>query len=170
MPRIFDNIDQSLLPALRETLALSSRSDFCVGYFNLRGWKAIDEFVEKWSGGPDHCCRLLVGMQRLPQEDLHSALSLLKTDAGIDNQTATRLKKKLAEEFRQQLMFGAPTNEDEIGLRRLAEQIRSKKVIVKLFLRHPLHAKLYLLFRPDPVKKRRATLPERGQKGYSEIA
>ncbi len=111
MPRIFDNIDQSLLPALQETLALSTRSDFCVGYFNLRGWKAIDEFIEKWSGGPEHCCRLLVGMQRLPQEDLHSALSLLKTDAGIDNQTATRLKKKLAEEFRQQLMFGAPTND-----------------------------------------------------------
>lgn len=151
MPRIFDNIDQSLLPALRETLALSTRSDFCVGYFNLRGWKSIDEFIEKWSGGPDHCCRLLVGMQRLPQEDLYLALSLLKTDAGIDNQTATRLKKNLAEEFRQQLMFGAPTNQDEIGLRRLAAQIRFKKVIVKLFLRHPLHAKLYLLFRPDPI-------------------
>lgn len=151
MPRIFDNIDQSLLPALRQTLALSSRADFCVGYFNLRGWKAIDEFIEKWSGAPDQCCRLLVGMQRLPQEDLHSALSLLKSEAGMDNQAANRLKKKLAEDFRQQLMFGAPTNEDEIGLRRLAAQIRDKKVLVKLFLRHPLHAKLYLLFRPDPI-------------------
>src|SRR4030043_1175215 len=98
MPRIFDNIDRSLLPALRETLALSTRSDFCVGYFNLRGWKTIDEFIGKWSGGPEHCCCLLVGMQRLPQEDLHSALSLLKTDAGIDNQTAPLLKKKLEEE------------------------------------------------------------------------
>jgi hypothetical protein len=27
MPRIFDNIDQSLLPALRETLALSEHAD-----------------------------------------------------------------------------------------------------------------------------------------------
>ena len=151
MSRIFDNIDQSLLPALRQTLALSNRADFCVGYFNLRGWKAIDEFIEKWSGGPDQCCRLLVGMQRLLQEDLHSALSLLKSEAGMDNQAANRLKKKLAEDFRQQLMFGAPTNEDEIGLRRLAAQIRDKKVLVKLFLRHPLHAKLYLLFRPDPI-------------------
>jgi len=151
MPRIFDNIDQSLLPALRETLAISDRADFCVGYFNLRGWKKIDEFVEEWSGGDASCCRLLVGMQRLPQDELREALSLLNKQDSIDNQTALRLKKKLAEDFRDQLMVGMPTNEDEAGLRRLAAQICAKKVVVKLFLRHPLHAKLYLVFRPDPI-------------------
>ena len=57
----------------------------------------------------------------------------------------------MAEEFREQLTYGIPTNEDEAGLRKLAAQIKAKKVIVKLFLRHPLHAKLYLLFRPDPI-------------------
>ncbi len=151
MPRIFDNIDQQLLPALIETLEVSNRADFCVGYLNLRGWKAIDQYISHWSGGQGNCCRLLVGMQRLPQEELRAALSLVKQDVGIDNQTALRLKKRLAEEFRNQLTIGVPTNEDEAGLRRLAAQIKAKKVIVKLFLRHPLHAKLYLLFRPDPV-------------------
>jgi superfamily II DNA or RNA helicase len=151
MPRIFDNIEQQLLPALQETLHVSNRADFCVGYFNLRGWKEIDRYIEKWSGGEGNCCRLLVGMQRLPEEDLRLSLSLIKTDKSIDNQTALRLKQILAREFRDQLAVGIPTNEDEAGLRRLAAQIRAKKVIVKLFLRHPLHAKLYMLFRPDPV-------------------
>ena len=151
MPRIFDNINQKLLPALAETLAIANRADFCVGYFNLRGWKQIDEYIEQWSGAPDHCCRLLVGMQRLPQEELRDALSIIRSGQEIDTQTAIRLKKKLAEEFREQLTVGVPTNQDEIGLRRLAAQIRAKKVVVKLYLRHPLHAKLYLLFRPDPI-------------------
>jgi phosphatidylserine/phosphatidylglycerophosphate/cardiolipin synthase-like enzyme len=61
------------------------------------------------------------------------------------------MKRQLAEEFRNQLMAGCPTNADEAGLRRLAAQIKADKVRVKLFLRHPLHAKLYLLFRPDPI-------------------
>src|SRR2546426_3314620 len=163
MPRIYDNIEQSLLPALQQTLHVADRADFCVGYFNLRGWKQIDSLIDRWAGGPEHCCRLLVGMQRLPQEELHEAMSVLHSTDGIDNQTALRLKKRLAEEFRTQLMFGVPTDADEVGLRRLAAQIRSQKVVVKLFLRHPLHAKLYLLFRPDPIS------PKVGYLGSSNL-
>lgn len=136
---------------LRETLNVADRADFCVGYFNLRGWKQIDSYVEQWGGGEGNRCRLLVGMQRPPQDELSELYALVKQDTGIDNQTALRLKKKLAEDFRDQLTKGVPTNEDEAGLRRLASQIKAGKVVVKLFLRHSLHAKLYLLFRPDPI-------------------
>lgn len=122
MPRIFDNIGQSLLSALRETLALSEQADFCVGYFNLRGWKAIDAHIDQWSGGPGHCCRLLVGMQRLPQDDLREAFSILKSHNGIDNQTALRLKKKLAEDFRDLI-------------RRLLETFEIPQTNLQLFLR-----------------------------------
>ena len=151
MPRIFDNIEKPLLPELKQILEVSDRSDFCVGYFNLRGWKALDSFVERWSGGEGHQCRLLVGMQRLPQEESRDFFSLVKQEEALDNQSALRLKRKLAEEFRTQLTYGVPSNEDEAGLRRLAAQLKAQKVVVKLFLRHTLHAKLYLCFRTDPI-------------------
>ncbi|MCW2310697.1 helicase-related protein [Rhodoferax antarcticus] len=149
MPRIFDNIKDDLLPALRQTLEVSARADFCVGYFNLRGWKSIDGLIDQWDGGADHQCRLLVGMQRLPHDDLREAYSLLPQDDQMSNQTVIRLKRRLAEEFRTQLTMGAPTDADEAGLRKLSAQLKAGQVVVKLYLRHTLHAKLYLCFRPD---------------------
>lgn len=128
MPRIFDNIEQQLLPALQETLQVSNRADFCVGYFNLRGWKHLSKYVDHWQGGTDECCRLLVGMQRLPEDELREAFSINPPSISIDNQTALRLKKRLAEEFRDQLGTGIPTRDDEIGLRRLAVQLRKKRL------------------------------------------
>ncbi len=150
MPRIFDNIEQNLLPALEQTLTLGHRSDFCVGYFNLRGWKAIDSAIEQWPGGEGNQCRLLVGMQKSERDELRDALSLSTGNEEISNQRVIRLKRKLAEEFREQLTLGTPTDADEKGLRRLAAQLKAGKVVVKLFLRHTLHAKLYLCFRDDP--------------------
>lgn len=149
MPHIFDNIDQPLLDALRETLALSYRADFCSGYMNLRGWRLIDEAISTWPGGEGRQCRVLVGMQRSPQDQVRALFSPRDAESRMDNATASRILKRMAQEMRDQLVVGAPTNADEEGLRRLARELRTGQVVVKLFLRHPLHAKLYLLYRQD---------------------
>lgn len=148
MPRIFDNIKQHLLPALKHTITTAQRADFCVGYFNLRGWKNIQDEIDHWVGGELSQCRLLVGMQKLPQEELRELLSSEEAPE-ISNAVAARIRKKLVEDFREQLTVGTPTNVDEIALRKLVEQIKAEKVVVKLFLRHQLHAKLYLLHKDD---------------------
>jgi len=151
VPRIFDNIAQALLPALRDTLAVAHRSDFCVGYFNLRGWKAIDAQVEKWPGGDGQQCRLLVGMQRLEEVELRDALQRARHGEFLDNATARRMREQAAQAFKEQLTWGCPTRDDEAALRRLSAQLRAQKVAVKLFLAHRLHAKLYLCYRTDPI-------------------
>ena len=152
MPQIFDNLttESELLPTLQTAMNLSERADFCVGYFNLRGWDELAPHVDNWNEnqGP---CRILVGMQPRPDIELKEALRLTETRPRVDNQTALRLKQLLAEQMREQLTFGAPNNKDEKTLRQLATQLRSRKVVVKLFLRHSLHAKLYLIFRNDDI-------------------
>jgi hypothetical protein len=151
MPRIFDNIESSLLPALKSSLQVAERADFCVGYFNLRGWRHLSDYVDRWQGGTGSCCRLLVGMHVNPTDELRHALRQQQEgdEDSIDNQSAIRAKRRVAEEFRLQLTYGVPTDEDEAALRQIASHIRAKKLLVKVYLRHPLHAKLYLLHRQD---------------------
>ncbi len=43
MPKIYDNIEHRLINGLTETLELSQRTDFCVGYFNLKGFKEASD-------------------------------------------------------------------------------------------------------------------------------
>lgn len=150
MPTIFDNIEQKLLEGLKESLRLSYRSDFCTGYLNLRGWKDIAAEVDQFEGGEGKQVRLLVGMQRAPEEEVMIAYASGSMEP-IDQQKVVRLKERLVWELRQQLTRGQPTDQDEKGLRQFAKQLRAGKVVVKLFLRYPLHAKLYLAFRDDRI-------------------
>jgi HKD family nuclease len=51
LPQIFDNIKgDKLADALKQTLNRAKRVDFCIGYFNLRGWNLLIDSVEQLTG------------------------------------------------------------------------------------------------------------------------
>jgi hypothetical protein len=153
MPTIYDNKERILTIGLNEALASSKRADFCVGYFNLRGWKEVADSVEALTGdtvieGQDEhtrYCRLLIGMQEAPRDILRKYYAADDTYQ-IYQGEAAKLKKQIAEEFKNQLTIGAPTAADEVALRKLSRQMKAGKVAVKLHLRYQLHAKLYLAY------------------------
>lgn len=156
MPKIYDNINNHLTNGLNETLEVSNRTDFCVGYFNLRGWKEVADKIDNLSGETiveanndvHRICRLLVGMQKLPVDILRDFFSN-DEDHIIDQAEAVKLKKRLAQEFKDQLTIGSPTEQDEKALQKLSRQMKENKVVVKLHLRYTLHAKLYLAYSND---------------------
>lgn len=159
MARIFDNIDLKFTQGLQDiiTNAGVKRVDFCVGYFNLRGWDLIidqidqlpgDYIEEESSPSPIHrTCRLLIGMHQPPEEMTRWLYG--REEFTPDGDYVRNQKLKIAREFRRQLQLGLPTKKDELTLRRLSQQLKDGKVGVKLYLREPLHAKLYLAHRPD---------------------
>ena len=156
MPKIYDNIENHLTTGLNDTLELSQRTDFCVGYFNLRGWKEVADKIDSLAGASvfegkedvHRVCRLLVRMQKMPVDILREYFTR-DEDHIFDQAEAVKRKKRLAQEFKDQLTIGAPTEQDERALRKLSQQMKDKKVVVKLHLRYPLHAKLYLAFSDD---------------------
>lgn len=152
MPKIYDNIENHLNEGLLKTLESSYKADFCVGYFYLKGWKLLQKRIDNFNGG-EECCRLMVGMQR-PTDEIIKEM-IYHIDGGLmDNSSANVLKKEAARSFKQQLTLGIPSEEDEKCLQKLKQQLIDGKVIVKLFLSHTLHAKLYLLHRhqEEPLK------------------
>lgn len=96
MSRVFDNIEQDLFSALRATMLLSLRSDFCEGYLNLRGWQAIEGLVTLWYQSAGQVCRVLVGVQRPPPEEIRELYRQANAAVLIDNARASQLKLQFA--------------------------------------------------------------------------
>lgn len=159
MSRIYDNIELKFEKGLQGILSNVGvkRADFCVGYFNLRGWRMICDTIDKLSGdylyeGDDRVfrtCRLLIGMHRPPDELLQKLYSCFEQHGLPDSEEVKQCKRQISAEFRRQLVCGVPSSQDEWALRRLSAQLKQGKVTVKLHLREPLHAKLYLAYRPE---------------------
>jgi SNF2 family DNA or RNA helicase len=92
--------------------------------------------------------------QETPEHELREHLRIAKRQELMDQATAKRLQELAAKNLREQLSWGVPSAAVEKTLRDLRRQLIEGKVRVKLFLRHNLHAKLYLCHRADPVNPR----------------
>lgn len=157
MARIYDNIDVKFEQGLKNIIDSPNvkRVDFCVGYFNLRGWKLIvdqvnnlpGDYVDENGDNVFRICRLLIGMHRPNEEYIRMLYG--KGDVLPDSNMVQRCKLQIAIDFRRQLLLGLPTKQDEWTLRRLSAQLKEGKVVVKLYLREPLHAKLYIAHKDD---------------------
>lgn len=155
MAQIFDNKSRetSFETALNERLFDGDvkRVDFCVGYFNLRGWDLVmdqidtlqGEFVDECDGRYQRYCRLLVGMLQIPK-DIISRYYGANEDFVVDNQYKESCRVQMAQEFRKQLLLGLPTKRDKFTLQRLLQQLKDGKVCIKLYTGIPVHAKLYI--------------------------
>ena len=153
MPKIYDNIGSSVLDGLRQWMKNARRADFCVGYFNLRGWGKVADSVEQLSGGgSDEPCRLLIGMSKTPRQLMREECRAVPSQEFTQGVVPKMIQGAIAE-FSEQLQCGIPTAEDQRYLQTLETQIRDGKVRAKFHGRHPLHAKLYIVHREDDAAK-----------------
>ena len=153
MPTIYDNLENDLLDGLRKTLRDARRADFCVGYFNLRGWSALCDPVQKLPGDGENICRLIVGMPPRSEARSVSRQHGGREEDPTDIRTAALRRREAVRRFAAQLALGSPQNSDHDTMRKLRRQLLETppRLRVKLFLRHPLHAKLYIARRDDPA-------------------
>lgn len=164
MPTIYDNIEKKFADGVSQHIENAKRVDYCVGYFNIRGWKTVAPHIDELEGMEikedgktvKRYCRLLVGMQKNPFDSLIDELN--PEGNYIDNEKASKLRRKLAEEFKKQLEIGVPTDSDEHTIKVLLKQLKSGKVVVKLFLEYQLHAKLYLSYTENSLTNQVALL------------
>ena len=165
MARIYDNIESRFVEGLQDLITDVGvkRVDFCVGYFNLRGWDLVVNQIDHIPG--DYIyendkqefrrCRLLIGMHQ-PDEEL---VRRLYSEQQIpDAAYVQQCKLEIARDFKKQLLLGIPTKRDEWTLQRLSAQLKEDKICVKLYVAEPLHAKLYLSYSPDARNKISAIL------------
>ena len=94
----------------------------------------------------------------------------------IDTKTEeNRIKKQIAQEFKDQLCIGVPTDQDEIGLKKLAKQLDNEKLwqsgqikkyyirltdIVRVYMRRQFHINAMEMITPEIISiKGKASRP-----------
>ena len=111
MSKIFDNIGSKFEEGLHAILTNAGveRADFCVGYFNLRGWKQVAADIEKLPGGDALEKNAKAAFrERLPHDDrdeIERAFAAAAKDASLIKPLGRLLKAKGLFELYQDRFF-----------------------------------------------------------------
>ena len=147
MPTIYDNKENLLHEELNHEIRGAYAADFCVGYFRMSGWNLISDAIDTLEGGPGKQCRLLIGMPFAENDR-----PVLRPEM-ISKQGAYHAKSNLKARLRRQLESEKQSFQGEKNLLKLREQLQNGKLVAKVYVPEPLHAKLYLLYRHESKAK-----------------
>lgn len=156
MTEILDNrTDETRLGThLRRVFSTFQTMDVATGYFNLRGWSAFADSVDRkiQAGVPFPVARILVGMVRGSEHE-QIAQAYREEFEGLevrpDQEAARQRRYALVQVLRNQLTMGVPSAKDRQALQDLHRQIQCGAVEVKVYCREPLHGKTYIFHRED---------------------
>jgi phosphatidylserine/phosphatidylglycerophosphate/cardiolipin synthase-like enzyme len=150
MPNIYDNSeDRIFLTRLEQNLTNSTHADVCVGYFNLHGYNLIADAISQYAGGESSQLRVIVGMSNSPHVEAKQHLRADDAPGTVSNEQIIARKKAAIELFADQFSFRTPNPSDARGLEQLKRDLITGKIVVKLFTKHQMHAKLYLTYGKD---------------------
>ena len=119
--------------------------DFCLTQINLRGWQNVSDWLVCLNKSFAVPCNLLVGKSVSPEDELRSLYAIKVNDRRLDNRTAHSFKEQVLDSFKHQLTLGVPSIDDEKSLHQLGLQLKSKRLVVKLYLPAPIRYNFYLL-------------------------
>ena len=147
---VIDNETVALSDVLKANLQYTKRFSVAVGYFFISGFADIMNHLEKIekSDDPSHIVRIMIS----PMTNRKTAEVLLAANeelyAVADNAAAYEDQqeqyKKASEEVRRTLEYMPQNDAERDAVLKLAEMIRNKKLLVRVYTRTQLHAKAYI--------------------------
>ena len=148
---VIDNERVMLLDELRLFLDEADRVSIAVGYFFMSGFAEIMDSLKRMENNkdPDSCMRLLIS----PTTNRRTAEALLASNESYtDTQRESEMEPtpddgmaSARDGARKTLEYMPQSEKDKAAVEKLASLMRRKKLLVRVYTREQLHAKVYIL-------------------------
>lgn len=141
--------DRKLASRLSTLLSQSSRFDCLVGYFYLSGFYLIQPALE-----PCEKIRILIGLKT--EREVFEALQRVNFQGTFDFRSQVETIGEFKKVVLKQLEKASETAEVETAIEQFVRWVGERKIEVRAYDMHPIHAKLYIFtFQSHQVDKGR---------------